>query len=410
MGSPALAAYSLVLTSLNARLVYRRAQRIKHESKTTVARALISLQQTPLELTRDERLLAFIPVNDQWRREIADRLTRRNVWSIATVSSVGWVVIAFIFTLIDSFVSLGNSVDDGYDDHAVGTLWLWLLCLVIGWFWVPTFTCGELKSAIGHVNGNAANKAAMRLRQKATKAYNSAKTKITNRHPERVPILKGPKKPVFELFEVSEENENEKVKEESIQENSKPIGKETKPNANPLPNPTHHQSTVSFQLPAESQQDRGHFSASASQTASQSVINLPRSVAGCSIAQSSIYPETDRLLIDIHKGDFDSLNRDELRLAPMFNYSRIMRHLVLVDDVFRAFDKLTREKDEVGFSRKRLMLEVVSLILNRRGGLSMRLLLTPRGALCSRRERSFRCSARRFWPSFSSAEQPLQPP
>jgi hypothetical protein len=44
-----------------------------------------------------------------------------------------------------------------------------------------------------------------------------------------------------------------------------------------------------------------------------------------------------------------------------------MRYLVLVDDVLRALDKLAREKDEVGLSRKRLMLEVVSLILNREG-------------------------------------------
>ena len=113
LGSPALAAYSPALTSLNTRLVYRRAQHIKHESSNTVARALVSLQQIPLELTRDERLLAFIPVNEQWQREIGDRLNRRYVWPVAVGSSVTWVVIAFIFTLVDSFIDIDVSSDGG---------------------------------------------------------------------------------------------------------------------------------------------------------------------------------------------------------------------------------------------------------------------------------------------------------
>ena len=398
MGSPALAAYSLVLTSLNARLIYRRAQRIKHDSRNAVARALISLQQTPLKLTKDERLLAFIPINDQWRNEIVDRLNRRNAWSVATGSSVAWVVIAFTFTLVDSFVSLSGSADNGVSDGlAVGTIWLWLLCLVIGWLWVPTFTCGELKSAIGHANKKAAKKAAKRIKQKATKAYTSAKNKITNRLPKRVPILKGSKKPVDPVLEADEDNE--KVKPESIQEGIQ---------LNPLPNTTHHQSTVSFQVPAESQDDHGRHSVSGNPTANPSAVSLPRSVAMHSIAaQSSIHPETDRLLIP--RDDFGSLNRDELRLAATFNYSRIMRYLVLVDDVLKALDRLTREKDEVGLSRKRLILEVVSLILNRKSGPSPRFLPSLRGVLYSHPERSSRCSTHRSSPWFSSAERLPQP-
>jgi len=141
VGSPALAAYSLALTSINARTVYHKAQRINHESKNSVARILVSLQQTSLELTRDERLLAFIPISDRWRLETVDCLGRQYAWSVATGSAVAWVLIAFIFTLIDSFVSLNNSTDGGPEGHALGTLWLWLLCLVISWLWVPASTC-----------------------------------------------------------------------------------------------------------------------------------------------------------------------------------------------------------------------------------------------------------------------------
>jgi len=163
VGSPALAAYSLVLTALNNRLVYRRAQRIDDRgTKDTVARALISLQQVPLELATNHRLLDFAPINDKWKQEIAERLNRKNSWSLTTASSVAWVVVAFIFTLVDSFFSL-NDTSGLSQGHSVGTLWLWLLCLVIGWLWVPTFSHKELRSAIDFANKKAARKAARKI-------------------------------------------------------------------------------------------------------------------------------------------------------------------------------------------------------------------------------------------------------
>jgi len=410
VGSPALAAYSLALTSINARLVYRRAKRIKHDSKTAVARALITLQQTPLELTKDKRLLAFITINDQWRQEIVERLNRRTAWPIVIGPPVLWVVFAFTLTLTDSFLSLDNPTASGYDGHAVGTLWLWLLCLVIGWWWVPTFTCSELKSAIGHANETAAKKTAKMIRQKATKAHNSGKIKIS-RLPKLMPILKGFKKPVVDPPQVPEENESGQVRGEPIhEEDTEPVGREIEPKASPLPGHTRHRSAVSSQLTTASQQGLGHFSVNANPTANQSAVSFSRSAAVYSIAaQSEILPERDRLLIP--KDGFGPLNRDERRLAAMFNYSRIMRYLVLVDDVMRVLDGLAREKDEVGLSRKCLTLEIISLILNRRGGIYLKpLRLSLRKPLCSLRERSSRCSLRRFSPLFSSVEQAFHPP
>ena len=372
VGSPALAAYSLVLTALNARSIYCRAQHIK-----PVARALISLQQIPLELTKDERLLAFIPINDKWKQEIVDRLHRRNAWSAATGFSVAWVVVAFLFNLVDSFVSLDDSVGGvSIKGHAVGTLWLWLLCLVIGWLWVPTFTCGELKSAIGHANQTTAKKAAKRLKQQATRPISSIWSKFTDRLPRRIQ----PERPTVDR---------------SAQEETGPVGQETEPMAGPLPDPTHRRSIISpLRLSAEGQRGHSH-SVSANPTANQSAANL----------SPPIHPETDRLLIP--KDEENWLNRDGFRLSATFNYSRIMRYLVLVDDVLRALNRLTRET-EVGISRNRLILEVASLIRN--SSLSLKPLpLDPRGTLCSPRERSFRCSMRRFSPLFSSAERPPQP-
>ena len=153
VGSPALAAYSLMFTSLNARSVYRRARRIDHKSKVAVARALIPLQQIPLKLTNDERLLAFIPINNQWSREIIDRLDRRRgARQIATGAPIAWASLVFLLTLVDSFASSDDFSAGGSKDISLDTLWLWSPCLVIGWLWVPTFTGGELRSVIHRRN------------------------------------------------------------------------------------------------------------------------------------------------------------------------------------------------------------------------------------------------------------------
>ena len=304
---------------------------MKHENKTIVARALIALQQIPLQLTKDERLLSSIPINDRWGHEIADRLSRRNAWTVATATSVAWVVIAFVFTLIDSFVSLNDSAEDKAEGHAIGTLWLWLLCLVIGWLWVPTFTCSELNSALHHANHKAAKKAAKRIRrvtQTTSHAINSAKTKITNRLPKRMQILS--RKPdVDPVVEITEENEE--VVEELIQEDDK----------HALPDPF----TTSLQLPSESQHGNAHLSISLSQTPQRSSVSVILSAGGHSDVQSSIHPETDKLLIP--KDDLSSLSRDEFRNAATFNYARTMRYLALVDDILRALDNLGLKKEEV---------------------------------------------------------------
>ena len=323
VGSPALAAYTLVLTSLNVRLVYRRARMTMHESSYAVARALISLQQTPLELTRDERLLAFIPVNDQWKREIINRHNRSNTASIQTGTCIIWAVITFFFALVDSFVSL-SSVNSAAESISVGTLWLWLLCLVVGWSWVPTFTVDELKSTLRLTNLKAAEKAVMNIR-KARKAANktikSAKTKINDRFPRRIG---GPIPRVVE-----------EVDRESTQEDT-----------SPQPSPGSHRiSAVSLRPPPESQQSHSYPSIGVNPTANQDAASVTQSAAGNSIAKSSIHPGTDRLLIPM--ASLDPLHRDEFRPSATFNYSRIMRYLVLVDDVWKALDKLAREKDEV---------------------------------------------------------------
>ena len=301
MGSPATAAYSLALTSLNVRLVYRMAQRARHENKHSVARALMSLQQAPVELTRDKRLLAFVANPKSWGPEITDRLT----WTITTGSSIAWVIISYVFTLVDSFVDSTNSVPQG---HAVGTLWLWLLCLVTGWLWVPAFTSAELEAAIGHANKRTAKTAAKGAKRSHMRTYDFGLAMAT----EQLLV------PIFA---------------------------------------PHNRSSGSFQDPHD------HPSASANRATNYGELSLHRSDDVHSIAsRRSLNPDTDRFLIPIDESD--SLNRDELRLAATFNYSRIIRYMALVNDIFHALDKL--EEDEVGIKRH-LTLEVVSRFFPERG-------------------------------------------
>lgn len=361
VGSPALAAYSLMVTSINVRLVYRRAQQTKHESSHLIARALISLQQIPLELTQDERLLAFIAVKNQWRREMVDRLNTRNVFSIAAGLFIGWVTITFVFIVISSFVSLEGSGDDSYGGHAIATLWLWLLCLVIGWFRVPAYTRGELESTVGHVNEKAAKKVTKMIKQN-TRAMNFGRSDITRRLPKQTVTRRRSSKSVSDSgFRTPGENatgeesamskkqanpvplvceELEKVEVESIQEDDEPVGQVTKPPVDRLPHPIYHRSTV------DTFHDYTQSRIKTNPNPGLSTDSLTYFAAGYSAARSSVHPEEDRLLIP--KDGASPLNRDEFRLAATFNYSRVIRYLALVDDVWRALDRPTRKKGEVG--------------------------------------------------------------
>ena len=382
LGSPALAAYSLVLTSLNARSVYCRVKASRSRHKKSVKEALISIQQTSLELTKDDRLLEFIQDNHRWREEIGGRLSRRGTWSLATATSVAWVVVSFLLTLVDSFVSLNEPVDNTAEGHAVGSIWLWLLCLVVGWMWVPVFDSNEIRTALDFANQQALKKATKKLKRTAevTRIFlNRARERLANR-------------PVQEV-------ENRENPEDARQEPSAPQD---------VANPEKDQS-----LTSKSQGNPGDVGPKSDQNANsdpsgrKGTDRVDSILVGSPVLQDQIDPEADELLIS---KDLGSLNRDERRLSATFNYSRTMRYLVLVDDVLKALDKVARREYEVGISSKCLT-EIVLLILNRRGGLPLGT-LPPRSLgrrLCSLGECSDRCSWRRLWPSFSSAERPLQP-
>jgi hypothetical protein len=159
VGSPTLAAYSLALTVLNSRWVTRRFARCSYPNVRNAIRILSSLQQSPIKVVKDDRgLLAsliVLPQNDMWWTELYEWINYTHTWSISAATSIAWVVIAYIFTIISSFaVGITNAINS--NGQGVGSLWLWLLPIVIGWLQIsPKCNSTRLRSAIKRANNLA---------------------------------------------------------------------------------------------------------------------------------------------------------------------------------------------------------------------------------------------------------------
>jgi len=102
--------------------------------------------------TRPELLASLIvlPENDKWWECLVDRLEQTHTWTIAAATSIVWVIIAFVFTIVDSFTNLGKDINS--TGQGVGSLWLWLIPIVVGWLWIPVCSYDKLKAAIDKAN------------------------------------------------------------------------------------------------------------------------------------------------------------------------------------------------------------------------------------------------------------------
>ncbi|KAF9648876.1 hypothetical protein BDM02DRAFT_3128752 [Thelephora ganbajun] len=153
VGSPTLATFSLALAAVNTRWANERFSTISFPNHRNAAKALIYLQQVPLHLTTRDGLLAsliLLPENDDWWECLVDRLEQTHTWTIAAATSIAWVIIAFVFTIVDSFMNLGKNLNS--NGQGVGTLWLWLIPIVVGWLWIPVCSYDKLKAAIDKAN------------------------------------------------------------------------------------------------------------------------------------------------------------------------------------------------------------------------------------------------------------------
>ncbi|KAG6907786.1 hypothetical protein DXG01_007393 [Tephrocybe rancida] len=158
VGSPTLAAYSLVLTVLNGRWIARRFSSYTFPNTHQAVRILSSFQQSPLQINPHYSLLAslvVLPSNDDWWGELVVWLDYTHTWSISAVTSIAWVIIAYVFTVIDSFIG-DITVSINANVQGVGSLWMWLLPIIIGWLQVsPKCDATRLYQAVRRANNIA---------------------------------------------------------------------------------------------------------------------------------------------------------------------------------------------------------------------------------------------------------------
>ena len=162
LGSPTLAAYSLASTVLNGRWIAQLFSKYGYPNVKSVVRILCSLQQSPLHIDTDDVLLAsliMLPQNDEWWAELVVWLEYTHTWSISAATSIAWVIIAYIFTIIDYFspgVQLNALNTDKQPLGSIGPLWLWLLPIVVGWLQLsPKCDSIRLQRAVDRANSIA---------------------------------------------------------------------------------------------------------------------------------------------------------------------------------------------------------------------------------------------------------------
>lgn len=159
VGSPTLAAYSLALTVLNRRWAARRFPSRNYDWGLVAVGVLHRLQQFAVVIPHGQSYSSLVQQFDsvpshelqrsshvvlrwsnEWWSNLERSLDHSHTWSLAAVTSIAWVVIAYLFAVIDFFMgdidpSSAKSVNPS-DTQGVGSLWLWLLPIVVGWLQV----------------------------------------------------------------------------------------------------------------------------------------------------------------------------------------------------------------------------------------------------------------------------------
>jgi hypothetical protein len=136
VGSPALAAYSLALTVLNRRWVASRFKPHGYPNEHSAVQFLNSLQQSPLRVTAGPLLENHVTSPgeycDRWWNQLAVQLERTHTWSLAAATSITWVLVAYILTVVSSFQTDLHTTRDSHG-QAIGSVWLWLLAIIVCW-------------------------------------------------------------------------------------------------------------------------------------------------------------------------------------------------------------------------------------------------------------------------------------
>ncbi|KAG2148058.1 hypothetical protein DEU56DRAFT_783933 [Suillus clintonianus] len=158
VGSPVLAGYSLLMTLLNSIWIKRKFNKLKKNPETNssfAASILSNLQQVPLRLNPDlVKSLIVLPENDCWLKCLSEFVDYTHTWSFAPATAIAWVVVAFVISVVNSPVEL--FISSQADGTATGSLWLWLIPIVVGWLQLsPKCDFFRLEEAYKRANQHA---------------------------------------------------------------------------------------------------------------------------------------------------------------------------------------------------------------------------------------------------------------
>lgn len=135
IGSPALAAYSLQITHLNARWLGKAFLDLEFPNSKAISTVISAFQHVPIQISSDPGLLPsliVLPQNDGYWELLLKGVKKTRRWSIPLVMNFVWVIFAVLLTVIDSF----HSPLTGDVGYAIVATWTYLLPLIMGWLYV----------------------------------------------------------------------------------------------------------------------------------------------------------------------------------------------------------------------------------------------------------------------------------
>ena len=135
-----MAGYSLAITRLNSRWLTRQFSDLHFPNKDKIPFAVSTLQHIPFRIDASGSLLPsliVLPQNDRYWKALGVAAKRTRQWSIPVAMNIVWVLVAFFFTTVDSFVDFSNFINlPGDAGYSVTAVWTYLLPLVVGWLYV----------------------------------------------------------------------------------------------------------------------------------------------------------------------------------------------------------------------------------------------------------------------------------
>ncbi len=343
LGSPALIAYSLALTILDARWINQKFRQIKEDSQTLhrplqtkaikAARfILIEMQHVPIQIFNGRRReisqLIVHPDNWAWWSSLRQKiLITKRKWTYSLYAQVGWVCISQLLAITDFFTSASSDSSIGIG-LAINSLWLWMIPIVLGWVYVGNQVSAEsIKAALTDTyvpvlgSERNLNRECIGIRDRTT--YDDSSTRLKMR-----PSLR--------------DSANNTA--------ARDAGLDTE---------QEHTSAASYQLtpilqrwPASSSDHPDTLDISRSEDNELRALMDDRQVSTTSTLRATEQHSQSPLEDETH---FNSLQRtflgfsiagDDLEPGPIFNYARVWTHMNACKQVAEAFLTLNRRQKQ----------------------------------------------------------------